>query len=86
MVQLKSARTPPQLGGHRRGHGAPRFAGWLEARAGEVRRPNRPLAAAVALDAAEALIHGAALRTPERLRDKEFAAEVTDLLVRYLVE
>jgi AcrR family transcriptional regulator len=59
---------------------------WLEARSGEVRRPNRPLAAALALDVAEALIHGAALRTPERLRDQEFAAEVTDLLVRYLVK
>lgn len=60
--------------------------GWLDARPGEVRRANRGLAAAVALEAAEALIHGAALRTPERLRDAEFAAEVTDLLVRYLVK
>jgi AcrR family transcriptional regulator len=59
---------------------------WLEAHASEVRRANRPLAAAVAMDAVEALIHGAALRAPERLRDEEFAAEVTDLLVRYLVK
>jgi AcrR family transcriptional regulator len=59
-------------------------ASWLEARRDEIRRPNRALAAAVALDAAEALIHGVALRSPERLADDEFAVEVTDLLVRYL--
>lgn len=58
---------------------------WLEARRADVRRPNHVLAAAVALDAAESLIHGVALRDPERLADDAFAAEVTDLLVRYLV-
>lgn len=61
-------------------------ASWLEARRDEVRRPNRAIAAVVAMDAAEALIHGAALRTPELLGDPAFAAEVTDLLVRYLVD
>jgi AcrR family transcriptional regulator len=61
-------------------------ASWLEARRDEVRRPNRALAAAVALDVAEALIHGVALRAPERLADEEFAVEVTDLLVRYLAK
>jgi AcrR family transcriptional regulator len=60
-------------------------AGWLEARRDDVRRPDRALAAAVALDAAESLIHGVALRAPERLADAAFADEVTDLLVRYLV-
>jgi len=59
-------------------------ASWLEARRDEVRRPNRAMAAAVAMDAAEALIHGAALRSPALLADAAFAAEVTDLLVRYL--
>jgi AcrR family transcriptional regulator len=59
-------------------------ASWLEARRDEVRRPNRAMAAAVAMDAAEALIHGAALRTPQLLADEAFSAEVTDLLVRYL--
>jgi len=59
-------------------------AGWLEARRDEVRRPDRTLAAAIALDVAEALVHGVAHRTPERLDDEAFAAEVTDLLVRYL--
>jgi hypothetical protein len=44
------------------------------------------MAAAVAMDAAEALIHGAAVRTPERLADQAFATEVTDLLVRYLAD
>jgi AcrR family transcriptional regulator len=61
-------------------------AGWLEARRDVVRRPDRALAAAVAVDAAEALVHGVALRAPERLEDEAFAAEVTDLLVRYLAE
>ena len=59
-------------------------ASWLEARRDEIRRPDRTLAATIALDAAEALIHGVALRSPERLGDDDFAAEVTDLLVRYL--
>jgi AcrR family transcriptional regulator len=59
-------------------------ASWLDARRDEVRRPNRVLAAAVALDAAEGLIHGVALRDPERLTRDEFATEVTDLIVRYL--
>ena len=57
---------------------------WLDARRDEVRRPNRALAAAVALDVAEALIHGVALRDPEQLTRDEFATEVTDLIVRYL--
>jgi len=61
-------------------------AGWLEARRDEIRRPNRMLAAAIALDTAEALIHGVALRSPERLADDDFAVEVTDLLVRYLAK
>ncbi len=59
---------------------------WLEARRDEVRRPDRALAAAVALDVAEALVHGVALRNPERLADDEFTGEVTDLLVRYLAK
>lgn len=60
-------------------------ASWLDARRDEVRRPDRVLAAAVALDTAESLIHGVALRDPARL-DDAFAAEVTDMLVRYLVK
>ena len=47
-------------------------------------RPNHALAAAVALESVEALIHGVALREPQRFAEEEFAAEVTDLLVRYL--
>jgi hypothetical protein len=45
---------------------------------------NVLIAAAVALDVAESLVHGVAVRAPERLADDEFAAEVTDVLVRYL--
>lgn len=61
-------------------------AGWLEVRRDEVRRPNRALAATVALDVADSIVHGTALRDPARLADAEFADEVTDLLVRYLVK
>lgn len=31
-------------------------------------------------------MHGVALREPERLADDELAAEITELLVRYLVK
>jgi hypothetical protein len=40
------------------------------------------LAAAIALDVAEALLHRAALREPERLVDEESAVEMPHLLVR----
>ena len=60
-------------------------ATYLAAHRGVVRRPDLALAATVALEAAESLIHGAALHAPERLADPAFAREVTDLLVRYLV-
>ena len=59
-------------------------ASWLDARRDEIRRPDRTLAAAVALDVAEGLIHGAALRDPARLARQEVAAEVTALSVRDL--
>ncbi len=59
---------------------------WLEAHADEVRPGNLALRAFVCVRAVEALTHGAVLHGPERLEDPEFAAEVTDLLVRYLGE
>ncbi len=59
-------------------------ASWLEARREEVRPRRRALTAEIAVDAAESLIHGASLRSPERLSDKAFANEVIDLLTRYL--
>jgi hypothetical protein len=61
-------------------------ASWLAARRDELRRPDVSLAAAVALDTAESLIHGTALHAPERLAADAFAVEVTDLLVRYLAK
>lgn len=60
-------------------------SGYLAARSDEIRRPDPVLAAAVMLRAGEALIHGTALREPERLRDETFVAEVCDLMLRYLV-
>jgi len=61
-------------------------ASWLDARPEKIRRPERALAATMALDVAEAVIHGVALRAPERLADDDLAVELTDLLVRYLLE
>ena len=49
-------------------------ASLLETRREQVRRPNRALAAMVALDAAESLVHGVALRDPERLADEALRA------------
>jgi AcrR family transcriptional regulator len=60
-------------------------ASWLDAHRDEVRRPDRALAATVALDVVEGIIHGVALRDPALLVRDEFAVEVTDMLVRYLV-
>lgn len=60
------------------------IAGYLSSRRDELRRPDLQLAAAVTLDVSEALIHGVALRNPERLSDEAFVAEVTDVIVRYL--
>ena len=51
----------------------------------EVRRPDLQLAAAVSFQVAEALIHDTAVRNPNRLDDEDFVAEVTDVLVRYLL-
>jgi Tetracyclin repressor-like, C-terminal domain len=62
------------------------IASWLEGRSGEVRRQKRRLAASVALDAAEMLVHGVALRAPKVLASEAFATEVTDLIVRYLAK
>jgi AcrR family transcriptional regulator len=59
-------------------------ASYLEARRRELRRKDLALAATVTLDVAEALVHGVAVRSPERLHDEAFVAEVTDLLTRYL--
>ncbi len=83
-VHLHNAISAAGIGGDERRLFHQLATSWLDARRDEVRRPDRALAAVVALDAAEALIHGVALREPERLDAPAFAAEVTDLLVRYL--
>lgn len=61
------------------------IASYLVVHRDEVRRSNLELAAAVSLQVAEALIHDTAVRDAERLSDDAFVAEVTDVLVRYLV-
>jgi len=61
------------------------FAGFLAARPHEIRRPDPVLAAEVMLLSAEALIHGTALRSPERLGDASFVAEIRDILLRYIL-
>lgn len=57
---------------------------YLEAHREEVRPKDLDLAAYVALEAGEALVHGTALREPDRLRDPRFLDEVADLMIRYL--
>lgn len=57
---------------------------YLEAHRDEIRPKDLDLAAYVALEAGEALIHGTALREPERLGDERFLEEVADLMLRYL--
>lgn len=61
------------------------IASYLAARRDEVRRTDLTLAAAVTMDITEALVHAVALRAPERLSDEAYVAEVTDVIVRYLV-
>ena len=46
------------------------MAGYFAAHAGQIRRPNPSLAAEVFYDVSEALIHGVALREPDRLDDE----------------
>jgi AcrR family transcriptional regulator len=58
---------------------------FLDARAAELRRPDRRLAAQILLDATEAIIHTTALREPERLEDRAWIDEVCDMLERYLL-
>lgn len=60
-------------------------ARYLEEHAAEIRRPDPLLAARIAMQTGEALVHETALRTPELLHDPAFVAEIADLLVRYLV-
>lgn len=64
----------------------PLVARYLEARSAELRPANLALAARIAFDVVEALTHGAALRSPECLDDPEYAAELTELVVRYLAK
>ena len=59
---------------------------YLESHRDEVRPQDLELAADLALDVGENLIHGTALRDPERLRDERFLEEVSDLLLRYLAK
>ncbi len=59
---------------------------YLEAHRDEVRPEDLELATYIALEVGEALIHGTALRMPERLEDERFAEEISDLLLRYLAK
>lgn len=61
------------------------IGGYLDAHREEIRRPDRMLAGRVMMDAAEALIHNTALRSPDLLNDPAWVAEVTDLVERYLL-
>ena len=61
------------------------MAGYFAAHAAEIRRPNPGLAAEVFYDVSEALIHGVALRDPNRFDDEVWLDEVCDVLTRYLL-
>ena len=61
------------------------LAGFLSAHPDESRRPNASLAAELFYDASVALIHGMALRNPDRLEQDDWLSEVCDLLTRYLI-
>ena len=58
----------------------------LEAHRDEIRRPDPEIAAYVAVEAMESLIHNTALRAPERLDDPRFFDEICDLMERYLMK
>ena len=57
---------------------------YFEAHREELRPEDLDLAAYLAVETGEALVHGTALREPERLRDERFLEEVSELLLRYL--
>jgi AcrR family transcriptional regulator len=65
-----------------------RFAGharaFLEARRAEIRPRDLELAAFVVVQTVESLTHEAVLHQPERLASDAFAAEVSELVFRYL--
>lgn len=56
----------------------------FERRRNELRPDDLEIAARIALESIENLIHGAALRAPERLRDAVYLEEITELIHRYL--
>lgn len=57
---------------------------YLEGRRDELRVTDLALSGRIVLDVVEALTHGVALRSPELLDDPRYAAELTDLVHRYL--
>jgi AcrR family transcriptional regulator len=59
---------------------------FLTAHAGELRRENIKLAAKVAVLAVRGITLYSVVRSPDSLADEAFMAEVTDLLVSYLVK
>jgi hypothetical protein len=61
-----------------------RLRAFLVERASELRPLDPELASFIAVRALEAVIHGAALDEPERLRDPAFVDEVSELLLGYL--
>lgn len=60
--------------------------GFLTSHRSEVRPKNVKLAARVALLAVRGTTLWTVLRRPEQLDDEDFEAEITDMVIRYLVE
>ncbi len=58
----------------------------LEQRRDEIRRPDLEIAAYIAVEVGETLVHNTAVHSPERLEDPRFLEEVCDLMERYLLK
>jgi len=62
-----------------------RLQSFLDCHRRELREvPDTELAAFIVVRAMEAMTHGVAIEDPERLKNPHYAAELTELLVRYL--
>lgn len=58
----------------------------LAQRRDEIRRPDLEIAAYIAVEVGETLVHNTAVHSPERLEDPRFLEEVCDLMERYLLK
>ncbi len=60
--------------------------GYMDAHKGEIRPVNLDLAATVVVQTIEALTHAAVVQQPERIVDDALAAEICEMILRYLAK